>query len=77
MTIRTETRYFVVCNDCGTEHHRPDDDSAMAARISVGMDGWKHVSGKPGRAGKGTRPAADVCAACVAKAERAVAEAQR
>jgi hypothetical protein len=70
MAIRTETRYFVVCDgDCGTEHHVAADDSALAARISAGMNGWRHVTAKPGRNGKGRRLSSDLCSACQAKAD--------
>lgn len=72
MAIRTETRYFLSCDDCGTEHHVTADDSALAARISAGMKGWRHTAARPGgRGGKGKRLGADLCTACATKNQSA------
>ncbi|MGI5274739.1 hypothetical protein ACQEUU_37280 [Nonomuraea sp. CA-218870] len=66
MSIRTETRFFVACDGvCGMEYHVQTDDSALAARISAGMAGWRHISARPGgKSGKGKRLASDLCPDC-------------
>ena len=41
MSIRHETRFIVVCDECGKEHHREGTSGAMAARVAAGVnDGW-------------------------------------
>ncbi|MEU4234166.1 hypothetical protein AB0F17_58670 [Nonomuraea sp. NPDC026600] len=72
MSLRTELLYFIACDTpgCSNVHHVPTDDSALGARISAGMDGWRHIAARPGgRNGKGKRLGADHCPDCVAAKE--------
>jgi len=67
MSVRTEARYFLVCDGCGTEHHDPDVRDALSGRVAAGTVGWKFRSGGPKPKGQTERRKHfDFCPACIA-----------
>lgn len=63
MSIKTVTRWIVVCDSCGAVHPGAEKTGAMAARIQAGIDNWQYRGSGGGYGGRGQR-SFDWCPNC-------------
>ena len=70
MSIESERRYHVICDACGEDFYDAESNSAMGARITAAVKGWRYLyrrQGRQGRNGVTQKITFDFCPVCEPK----------